>query len=324
MPLVPEGAFNTYSRISPRDLSEVRPSVRDCLRIITLRLHPGSISALMMQISMFDPVMPRIWKYSRWGIKRGLLKLREGETSLKFNPPLERAILIKRYKRFLADVKLPSGDVLTIHCPNTGSMKNCADPGTEVFYSSSDNPRRKYANTWELARTSRQHYIGINTVRANQLVKEAIEEKIIAEINGYDELQTEVRYGSENSRIDILLTGNYLTSCYVEVKSVTLLEFPISSGQGFFPDAISNRGRKHLRELMQMVREGNRAVLVFCVQHSGIRSVHPAIHIDAAYANTLADAVNNGVEVLAYKCRMAATGSKIVKSIPFDLSGPGS
>ena len=239
---------------------------------------------------------------------------------MKFQPPLERAALIKRYKRFLADVMLPDGEHLTIHCPNTGSMKNCTEVGSEVFFSTSDNPDRKYPNTWELARTSRKHYIGINTGRANQLVTEAINDDLISELTGYEELRTEVKYGSENSRIDILLSDRDLPDCYVEVKSVTLLESPIRSGRGYFPDAVSERGQKHLRELAQMVSEGHRAVLLFCVQHSGIRSVHPAAHIDSKYAETLRRAMDTGVEVIAYKSRMNPGYNKIVKSIPFELT----
>jgi len=239
---------------------------------------------------------------------------------LKFKPALERAILIKRYKRFLADIRLPGGGQTTIHCPNTGSMKNCAEPGSEVFYSTSDNPKRKYPSTWELARTSRGHYIGINTVNANQLIKEAIEAGVISELKGFSELQTEVKYGEENSRIDLLLLDAAGRRCYVEVKSVTLLEPPISMGRGFFPDAVSERGRKHLRELAKMVQQGHRAVLVYCVQHSGIRSVQPAEHIDPAYAEALVEAATQGVEILAYKCRMSSKTVRIVTSLPVVLA----
>ena len=239
---------------------------------------------------------------------------------MKFIPKLDKATLEKRYKRFLADIRLSDGRIITIHCPNTGSMKNCAEPGSEVFYSTSDNPKRKYKHTWELTRTQRGHYIGVNTNNANRLVKEAVENEVIEELLGYASIRTEVKYGNENSRIDLLLEGGDCGSnCYVEVKSVTLLESPFSSGQGFFPDAISERGQKHIRELSQMVQEGHRAILFFCVQHSGIQSVFPAGHIDSSYAELLAEAVANGVEVLAYKCRMSNLGIRVSHTIPFGL-----
>jgi sugar fermentation stimulation protein A len=239
---------------------------------------------------------------------------------LKYRPDLNKAILLRRYKRFLADIELPGGARTTIHCPNTGSMKNCAEPGSEVFYSTSENPKRKYAHTWELARTAGGHYIGINSVKANQLVREAIEASVIPELAGYSGLKTEVKYGDENSRIDLLLTQDSHL-CYVEVKSVTLLESPVYKGAGFFPDAVSERGLKHLRELVQVVRQGHRAVLFFCVQHSGIRSVQPAGHIDPAYSEALEDAFVSGVEILAYKCRMSARSNRIFRSVPVELSG---
>ena len=231
--------------------------------------------------------------------------------------------MLKRHKRFLADIELPSGEVTTIHCPNTGSMKNCAEPGSEVWYSTSDNVKRKYPNTWELARTPRGHYIGINTNKANQIVRGAIENGIVGELAGYGDIRTEVKYGDENSRIDILLSSKDRVDCYVEVKSVTLLESPISKGCGFFPDAVTDRGRKHLRELAGMVRAGHRAVLMFCVQHSGIRTVQPSRHIDPDYADALQDAVKMGVEVFAYKCKMSPRGNRLLKNLPVLVTGTG-
>ncbi|MFT6131626.1 MAG: sugar fermentation stimulation protein A, partial [Shewanella sp.] len=154
---------------------------------------------------------------------------------MKFTPELESGVLIKRYKRFLADIMLPNGQEITIHCPNTGSMKNCLFPGEKVWFSSSDNPKRKYAHTWELMQTDQQHYIGINTGRANALAEEAINRQVITELLGYEHLKREVKYGSENSRIDILLTSQNRPECYIEVKSCTLLE----DKMGYFPDAVT-------------------------------------------------------------------------------------
>lgn len=237
---------------------------------------------------------------------------------MKFNPPLVRGTLERRYKRFLADITTQAGDRLTIHCPNTGSMKNCATPGDEVWYSTSHNKKRKYAHTWELTKTGRGHYIGINTGNANKLVKEWLEGGMVTELEGYAHLAREVAYGSEGSRVDLLLSGHKnLADCYVEVKSVTLLEAPHSRGIGYFPDAVSARGTRHLRELATMVRSGFRAVLFYCVQHSGIREVRPAHHIDPDYAQALADAHRQGVEVIAYKARMSPRG--ITLSKPLDV-----
>ncbi|AZG34958.1 DNA/RNA nuclease SfsA [Shewanella psychromarinicola] len=226
---------------------------------------------------------------------------------MKFTPELESGVLIKRYKRFLADIMLPNGQAITIYCPNTGSMKNCLFPGEKVWFSTSDNPKRKYAHTWEIMQTDQQQLIGINTNRANALAEEAIHKQVITELQGYDKLKREVKYGNENSRIDILLTSQNRPECYIEVKSCTLLE----GQEGYFPDAVTTRGQKHLRELSHMVALGHRAILLFVVQHSGITSVRPARHIDPQYADLLQQAVSNGVEVLAYKTQCSSQGSLI-------------
>lgn len=215
------------------------------------------------------------------------------------------ALLLKRYKRFLADIRLPDGRELTVHCPNTGSMKNCVLPESPCWYSVSDSKTRKYPYTLEVVTTPGNHYAGINTSLTNSLVEQAIRAGIIAELRGYTFLQREQVYGLEGSRIDFLLSERELLAgnppdarkCYVEVKNVTLME---AEGEGFFPDAISQRGSKHLRELMAMQAQGHRAVLIFCVQHTGIQTVRAAAHIDAVYAETLRIAQAAGVEVFAY------------------------
>ncbi|EGA66826.1 DNA/RNA nuclease SfsA [Vibrio brasiliensis] len=235
---------------------------------------------------------------------------------MKFEPILEPAVLIKRYKRFLADITLPDGSERTIHCANTGAMTGCATPGNKVWYSTSDNPKRKYPNSWELSETATGHRICINTARANQLAVEAIESGTIKELQGYDQLQTEVKYGNENSRIDILLNSENKPKCYIEVKSVTLLDED-ESGQGFFPDAVTTRGQKHLRELAQMAQNGSRAVLLFTVLHSGIEKVSPAHHIDANYSQLLKYAQEQGVEVLCYKAELSHHEIKLVKALDF-------
>lgn len=229
------------------------------------------------------------------------------------------AVLCRRYKRFLADVRMEDGSLVTVHCPNTGSMKNCVEEGAEVWLSKSDNPKRKYQYTWEYLRTSRGQMIGINTGRANALVAEAVESSRVDELKHYARVQREVKYGNENSRIDLLLTSENQPECFVEIKSVTLLETPVSQGIGYFPDAVSERGARHLRELRLMVQKGNRSVLFFCVQHTGIQEVRPADHIDRTYGELLRQVAAAGVEVMAYKVRVTPSGFKLSRRVPVVL-----
>ena len=235
---------------------------------------------------------------------------------MKFEPELESGILIKRYKRFLTDIKLPDNSERTIHCANTGAMTGCADAGNTVFFSTSSNLKRKYPNSWELSVTENAHTICVNTIRANQLVVEAINNKLIDELNEYRTLKTEVKYGSENSRIDILLSEESLPDCYIEVKSVTLLG---EEGQGYFPDAVTTRGQKHLRELSEMALNGKKSILFFAVLHSGIEKVSIAHHIDQQYNSLLIDAIENGVTVLCYQAEMSPKEMKIVRKLPFSI-----
>ena len=218
------------------------------------------------------------------------------------------AQLIQRYKRFLADVLVPDGETITLHCPNTGSMKNCIQPMSPCWYSTSTSLTRKYPNTLEIVTTPSGDLAGINTSRSNAMVEAAIRAGVIGELQGYDAIRREVVYGSEKSRVDFVLDRGDET-CFVEVKNVTLME---AKGQGLFPDAVSERGTKHLRELMQMVREGHRAVLLFCVQHTGIEWVEPADAIDPVYGKTLREAMAAGVEVIAYGAEIDPEESRIV------------
>ena len=229
---------------------------------------------------------------------------------------LVHARLIKRYKRFLADVRLDNDEIITVHCPNTGSMKNCVEENAEIWLSDSNNPKRKYRYTWEYLRTSRGHHIGVNAGKANQLVQSAIRDDLVEPLAGYDTIRPEVKYGDENSRIDLLLQDSKKQDCYVEVKSVTLLEDPPSSGIGYFPDAVSERGAKHLRELIKMSQSDARSVLFFCVQHTGIQEVRPADHIDREYGKLLREALDSGVEVLAYKVRKSNKGFRLWRDLP--------
>lgn len=234
---------------------------------------------------------------------------------MQFTPALQPATLVQRYKRFLADVVTPEGVALTLHCPNTGAMTGCATPGDTVWYSTSPNIKRKYPHTWEITQTAGGEYICVNTLRANQLVKEAISLDLIPELRGYNSLKTEVKYGAENSRIDFLLQAEDQPECYIEVKSVTLAD----RDNGYFPDAVTLRGQKHLRELISVAAAGKRAVLLFAVLHSAIGRFSPARHIDLKYAQLLNEAQKQGVEVLAYKAELSADNMTLRSSLPIVL-----
>ncbi|KGJ99212.1 DNA/RNA nuclease SfsA [Thalassotalea sp. ND16A] len=233
---------------------------------------------------------------------------------MKFNPSLQQATLIKRYKRFLADVTLEDGSETTMHVSNTGAMTGCAQSGDTVWYSTSDNQKRKYPYSWEITQTKQDHMICVNTIRANQLVEEAINNEVIVELKGYQTLKREVKYGSENSKIDIYLSDGQHPDAYVEVKSATLLE----DNQGYFPDAVTTRGQKHLRELIAVAQTGQRAILLFAVLHTGIESVRAAKHIDPVYAQLIIEAQDAGVEILAYKANFTSKSIELVEKIHFD------
>lgn len=233
---------------------------------------------------------------------------------MKFSSTLIEGILIRRYKRFLADVRLNDGSQVTCHTANTGAMTGCAEPGSRVWLSDSKNEKRKYPLSWELVETASGVLIGINTQLSNHLVQEAIELGTIAELQNYPTLRTEVSYGSEKSRIDLLLQdGEKL--CYVEVKNVTYVE----QGTAYFPDAVSKRGSKHLRELIEVVGEGQRGVILFCVQRGDVEQVRPADRVDELYGKTLREALAKGVEALAYQARVTPQGVELIKPLPVTL-----
>lgn len=219
---------------------------------------------------------------------------------------------MRRYKRFLADILTLDGEEMTLHCPNTGSMKNCITPGGVVWFSDSGNPRRKYRCTLEIVTTPTGHLAGINTSRANHLVREAMENQRVPGLQRIDRIQSEVRYGDENSRIDFLVHQEE-RQIYVEVKNVTLLE---GDQAGYFPDSVSARGAKHLREMMAMVSAGHRAMLIFCVQHNGIETVSPACHIDPLYSRTFTEAVATGVEVVALGADLSSAQITLTRVLP--------
>lgn len=238
------------------------------------------------------------------------------------------AILIKRYKRFLADIELENGEVTTIHCANTGAMTGCAEPGDTVWYSTSDNLKRKYPFSWEVTQTKKGDYICVNTQRANQLVEEALNAKVIKELAHYHQMKREVKYGNENSKVDFHLFNDDQVSCYLEVKSATLLSDKAnqtaSSGQGYFPDAVTLRGQKHLRELSSLSRNGQKTALLFAVLHSGIAHMSAAKHIDEQYAMLLSDAQKAGVKILAYKAKFTITDNTLEMTLqdPMTVTHP--
>lgn len=231
---------------------------------------------------------------------------------MKFSAPLLEGVLLRRHHRFLADVRLVDGTLVTAHTANTGAMTGCCTPGARVWLSRSNNPRRKYPYTWELVEAAPGNLVGINTGLANRLVREAIEKGVIQELQGYDRIHQERPFGEEQSRIDLLLEDAAGRHCYVEVKNVTLMD----EGIGFFPDAVSHRGTKHLRELVAMTRRGMRGVILFCVQREDVREVRPADTIDPTYGRTLREALAQGVEALACDCRISTRAIEIRRTLP--------
>lgn len=219
-----------------------------------------------------------------------------------FDPPLEEGVFLRRYRRFFADVRCRDGTELTLHCANTGSMLHCQAPGAPCWFSRRAAPRRKLPGTLEIVTTSDGRRAGVNTLRANALVAEALAAGRIAPLGGYRSWRREVRYGAENSRVDLLLEGD-APPCFVEIKNVTL---SLGDRIAAFPDAITRRGAKHLRELEVVVDQGARAVLLFCVQLSDVDAVVAADALDPDYGAALRRAAQRGVEVLAWGCRVTA------------------
>ncbi|UYZ84079.1 DNA/RNA nuclease SfsA [Entomomonas sp. E2T0] len=232
---------------------------------------------------------------------------------MQFDPPLEEAILIKRYKRFLADIKTATGEILTIHCPNTGSMLNCMSEGCRIWFSRSTDPKRKSAGSWTLSETPQGRLACVNTHLANKLVEEALQRGVIKELLGFNQLRREVKYGQENSRIDFCLDYPNKTTTYLEVKSVTLGYD--NSDIAAFPDAVTSRGSKHLRELAELAKQGTNTVLLYCVNLTNISAVRACKEIDANYAKTLQLAHQAGVKILAYSCNITPQEIAVTKSI---------
>lgn len=220
--------------------------------------------------------------------------------------------LIKRYKRFLVDVEGEDGTVLTAHCPNTGSMRGCAAPGNPVLLSESMNPKRKYPFTLEMIQVD-GFWVGVNTSRTNHLVREAIENGVVEELDRVDTIRPEVRIPT-GSRLDFLLTRGE-EKIFIEVKNCTLAEEEIA----MFPDAVTSRGTKHLEELIDLRQQGHKAVIFFCIQRMDCQTFSPAAHIDPLYARTLARAARKGVMVLAYQATVQPDEIRILRKLPVKI-----
>ncbi len=232
---------------------------------------------------------------------------------MRFKEPLIEGKLIRRYKRFIADVEMPDGSIIQAHCPNSGSMRSCLGERWPVMLSDSHNPKRKLRYTWEMVHNG-ICWIGINTHLANKIAAEGIKQGLIPELDGYSELRTEVKYG-QNSRVDLLLQEDD-QKCFVEVKNVTLVE---EDGYYKFPDAVTTRGRKHLTELSEMVRQGHRAVMLFMIQRTDGTVFRPAAEIDPRYAEGLIQAYRRGVEILPYLVKVSPEQIEVLHKIDFVL-----
>jgi len=237
---------------------------------------------------------------------------------MRFAAPLIPARLVRRYKRFLADVKLDSGETITVHCANPGAMTGLLTPGGRVWLSRSPNAKRKLPHSWELAEVdfgAGPEIVGINTGWPNALVAEALAAQAIPELAGYGSVRREVRYG-RNSRVDFLLEGVGRPPCYLEIKNVHLMRAP---GLAEFPDSVTARGAKHLAELAEIAATGRRAVMLYLIQIASARRFTLAADIDPAYAAAFGMARAAGVEALAYRCVLTAEGIDLADRVPVEI-----
>ena len=231
---------------------------------------------------------------------------------MRFPAPLIPGVLIQRYKRFLADVRLADGGEITVHCPNPGAMLGLNAPGLPVWLSASPNPKRKLAHTLELVEVD-GGLVGINTMLPNRLVAEALAAGAISELAGYDTVRPEVKYG-EASRVDFLLTATDRPACWLEVKNVHLRR---SGTLAEFPDCVAARSSRHLRELAAMVAAGDRAVALFVVQRTDCDAFSACAELDPVFAAALGRAADAGVEVLVYACDVGVQGVTVGRRMPW-------
>ena len=230
---------------------------------------------------------------------------------MKFDKPLTHGTLIQRYKRFLADVKLDDGEKTTAHCTNSGSMKSCLEEGAEVYMTPVDDPKRKTKFTWEMIKINGS-WVGINTNVPNRIAFEAVQNNKIEQLSGYDTVKREVTF--ENSRFDIY-AENSQEKAFIEVKNVTLKDGKFAR----FPDAVTKRGKKHLKSLMRVKEQGMRAVMLYVIQRKDIDIFAPAGDIDPEYAEILVQAFRKGVEIIPVQASVTPEEIKISNEIPFEL-----
>jgi sugar fermentation stimulation protein A len=226
-----------------------------------------------------------------------------------------KGVLLRRYKRFLADIETAEGEQITVHCPNPGAMTGCAKPGSQIRCSTSDNPKRKLRHTLEMIRVGRS-WVGLQPMHANRLVKSALEAGAIEKLRGYREVRPEVKVHG-GSRLDFMLSGHARRRkpLYIEVKSVTLAQ----EGVARFPDAVTTRGRRHMDTLAQLHKDGARAVVLFIVQRVDCNVMEPADAIDPDYASALRGAVAEGVEAIAIQARVTANAIHLERELPVRL-----
>jgi len=229
---------------------------------------------------------------------------------MRFDVPLKFGFLVRRYKRFLVDVEVPSCGIVTMYCPNTGAMTGYNDPGTRVWFSTSSSAKRKYAHTLEVVE-SKGDYVCVHSALANSIIAEALALKLIPELLALP-VQREVKIPGESGRFDFHLGEEIGDSVFVEVKSVTLCR----GDRGVFPDAVSERAKRHAEALLHCRQSGHRAVLLFCAPHTGIRSVSTADDIYPEYGVVVRKAFSAGVEVLAYGCRVTPTEVVVDRALP--------
>ncbi len=230
---------------------------------------------------------------------------------MKYKTKLIEATILKRYKRFLSDIELESGEIICAHVPNTGSMTSCWEPGWKAYLTQSDDPKRKLKYTLELTHNG-ESFISINTGMTNKLVKEALDNKVIKELIAYSEIKAEKKV--LDSRLDFFLTNENLPDAYVEVKNVTLKQ---DTNRALFPDAVSTRGQKHLKDLIELKSMGHRAVMLYVVNRTDVKTFEPATEIDPSYSKLLLEAKKAGVEILAYQSEITTEEIKIKK--PFKV-----
>jgi len=228
-----------------------------------------------------------------------------------FEKTLVHGRLIKRYKRFLADVTLDNGEIITAHCTNSGTMKSCIEENAEVFLTPVDDPKRKTKFTWEMIKINND-WIGINTGNPNKLAFDAVKNEEIEKLKGYTDVKREVKF--EDSRFDIM-AKNESETCFIEVKNVTLKE----GNYARFPDAVTTRGKKHLETLIKVKEQGMRAVMLYIIQRMDVKIFAPAKDIDPEYAKTLIKAYQKGVEIIPIQAKVTPEGIELIKELPFEL-----